>query len=64
MKKILRWLLSIIILLQKYRGKPKIHQLRIINTCELYYNFILKYFWPKKGTQLVEEKNELEDNQT
>ena len=39
-----RWLTSIVILIPKDKGKPKIHRLRIINTYESEYNLILKYF--------------------
>ena len=52
-----RWLTSIVLLLPKDKGQPKIHRLRIINTYESEYNLIFKYFWPKKGMQKVEEKN-------
>ena len=59
-----RWLTSIVLLLSKDKGQPKIHRLRIINTYESEYNLILKYFWPKKGMQKVEENNCLGDNTT
>ena len=45
-----------------HKGQPKIHILRIINTYESEYNLILKYVWPKKGMQKVEERNWLGDN--
>ena len=50
-----RWLTSIVLLLPKDKGQPKIHRLRIINTYDSEYNLILKYFWPKKSTQKAEE---------
>ena len=59
-----RWLTSIVLLLPKVKGQPKIHRLRIINTYESEYNLILKYFWPRKGMQKVEENNGLGDNAT
>ena len=46
------------------KGQPKVHRLRIINTYESEYNLILKYFWPKKRMQKVEERNWLRDNAT
>ena len=57
-----RWLTSIVLLLSKDKGQPKIHRLRIMNTYESEYNLILKYFWPKKGMQKIEENNWLGDN--
>ena len=59
-----RWLTSIVLLLSKDKGQPKIHRLRIINIYESEYNLILKYFWPKKGMQKTEENNWLLDNAT
>ena len=59
-----RWLLSIVILLPKDKGKPKIYRLRIINTYEHDYNLILKLFWPKKGMYQAEKRQWLGDNQT
>ena len=50
-----RWLTSIVILILKDKGKPKIHRLRIINTYESEYNLILKYFWPKVGMEKAEK---------
>ena len=50
-----RWLTSIVILIPKDKGKPKIHRLRIFNTYELEYNLILKYFWPKVGMEKIEK---------
>ena len=41
----LRWLTSLVMLLSKDSGAPKIHQIRLINTCESDCNLILKYFW-------------------
>ena len=58
-----RWLLSIVILLPKDQGKPKIHRLRIINTYETDYNLILKFFWPKEGMYQAEKQQWLGDNQ-
>ena len=54
-----RWLVSIVILIPKYKRKPKIHRLRIINTYESEYNLILKYFWPKEGMNKAEKKSGL-----
>ena len=59
-----RWLKSIVLLLPKDKGQPKINRLRIINTYESEYNLILKYFWPKKGMQKAEKNNWLDDNAT
>ena len=50
-----RWLIYIIIFIPKDKGKPKIHRLRIVNTYELEYNLILKYFWPKEGMNKAEK---------
>ena len=63
-KPLLRWLTSIVILLPKDAGQPKIHRLRIINTYESEYNLILKYFWANKGMRIAEKKEWLGDNQT
>ena len=63
-KPLLRWLTSIVILLPKDSGQPKIHRLRIINTYESEYNLILKYFWANKGMRIAEKKEWLGDNQT
>ena len=41
---LIRWLTSIVLLLPKDKGQPKINRLRIINTYESEYNLILKYF--------------------
>ena len=51
-----RWLLSIVRLLPKDKGKPKIYRLRIINTYESDYNLILTFFWPKKGIRQSEKR--------
>ena len=59
-----RWLLYIVILLPKDKGKPKIHRLRIINTYENDYSLILKFFWPKKVMHQAKKRQWLEDNQT
>ena len=58
-----RWLMSIVILIPKDKGKPKIHRLRIINTYESEYNLILKYFWPKEGMNKAEKNKWLGYNQ-
>ena len=63
-KPLARWLTSIVILLPKDIGRPKIHRLRIINTYESEYNLILKYFWPKQGMHKAEANNWLGNNQT
>ena len=55
--------MSIVILIPKDKGKPKIHRLRIINTYESEYNLILKYFWPKEGMNKAEKNKWLEYNQ-
>ena len=39
-----RWLVSIVIVIPKDPGQPKIHRLRIINTYEADCNLVLKYF--------------------
>ena len=52
-----RWLMSIVILIPKDKGKPKIHRLRIINTYKSEYNLILKYVWPKEGMNKAEKNN-------
>ena len=57
------WLISIVILIPKDKGKPKIHRLRIINTYESKYNLILKFFWPKVGMEKAEKNNWLGYNQ-
>lgn len=62
-KSLLRCLISIVILLSKDFGSPKVHRIRLINTYESDYNLILKYFWPKYGIQLA-KKNWLGYNQT
>ena len=59
-----KWVLSIVILLPKDNGKPKIHRLHIINTYENDYNLILKVFWSKKGMHQAEKRQWLGDNQT
>jgi len=59
-----RWLTSIVILLSKDVGRPKIHRLRLINTYESEDNLILKYFWPKKGIHKAEDNNWLGKNET
>ena len=59
-----RWLISIVILLPKDIGRPKIHRLRIINTYESEYNLVLKYFWPKQGMNKAESNNWLGNSQT
>ena len=63
-KPLARWLTSIVILLPKDIGRPKIHRLRIINTYESEYNLVLKYFWPKQGMNKTESNNWLGNNQT
>ena len=50
-----RWPTSIVSLLPKDGGRPKIHRLRLINPYEGEYSLILKYFCPKKGMQKAEE---------
>ena len=47
--------MSIVILLPKDSGSPKIPRIRMINTYELDYNLILKYFWPKYVIHLAEK---------
>ena len=59
-----RCITSIVLLLPKDKGRPKIHRLRIINAYESEHNLILNYFWPKKGMQKVEENNWFGDNAT
>ena len=49
------WLVSIVIIIPKDKGKPKIHRVRIINTYALEYNLILEYFWPKVGMEKIEK---------
>ena len=51
-----RWRTSIVILIPKDKGTPKMHRLRIINTYESEYNLILKYFWPKVGMKKSREE--------
>ena len=63
-KSLTRWLTSIVVLLPKDIGRPKIHRLRIINTYEYEYNLVLKYFWPKQGTHKAESNQWLGNNQT
>ena len=63
-KPLARWLTSIVILLQKDIGRPKIHILRIINTYDSKYNLVLKYFWLKQGMHKAERNNWLGNNQT
>ena len=58
-----RWLMSIVILIPKDKGKPKVHRLRIIKTYESEYNLILKYFWPKEGMNKAEKNKWLGYNQ-
>ena len=43
-----RWPTSIVSLLIKDGGRPKIHRLILINPYEGEYSLIIKYFWPKK----------------
>ena len=58
MKKTLnRWSTSLIILLPKDVGRPKMHRLQIINTYESDYNLILKFFWTKDGMKKDEDNN-------
>ena len=58
-----RLLVSIVILIPKDHGQPKI-QLRINNTYEADYNLVLKYFWPKQGMKKAEKYKWLGLNQT
>ena len=62
-KPLTRWLTSIVILLPKDIGRPKIYRIRIINTYESEYNLVLKYFWPKQGTHKAESNQWLGNNQ-
>lgn len=43
-KSLFRWLVSVVIMLPKDLGRPKIHRVRIINTYESDYNLIRNYF--------------------
>ena len=47
-KPLLRWLTSIVIILHKDIGKPKMHILRLINTYEADYIFSSLVFFLKK----------------
>ena len=48
------WLTSIVIIILKNIGRPKINRLRIINTYKYKYHLILTYFWPKQRMRKVE----------
>ena len=58
-----RWLTSIVVLIPKDAGKPRLHWLGIINTYESEYNLILKHFWSKVEIHKIEEKKWLGRNQ-
>ena len=62
-KPLTRWLTSIVVLLPKDIGRPKIHRLRIINTYKSEYNLVLKYFWSKQGMHKAESNQWLGNNQ-
>ena len=51
-----RWLTSIVLLLLKDKGQPKLNRLRIINKYESEYNLILKYVRPNKGMKKIRRK--------
>ena len=55
-KPLSRWLLSLVIILPKVPGRPRIHRIGLINTYESDYNMVLKYFWPKEGLKMLEKK--------
>ena len=63
-KPLTRWLTSIVVLLPKDIGRPKIHRLRIINTYKSEYNLVLKYFLPKQGMHKAKSNQWLGNNQT
>ena len=58
-----RWISSIVIMIEKENSNSNIHRFRVINKLEADYKLILKFFWPKKATQLVEQRQTLPDNQ-
>ena len=52
---LIRWLTSFAILIPKDAKQSKMHILRIINIYESNYNLVLKFFWPKTGTENTEK---------
>ena len=43
-KPLTKWLLSLVIILPKDSGRPKIYRIRLINIYESDYNMVLKFF--------------------
>ena len=62
-KPLLRWLTSIVIILHKDIGKPKIHILRLINTYEADYIFIFGFFSEERHNMETERAQLLGSNQ-
>lgn len=50
-------------MIKKIQGSTKIKRLRLINVYEVYYNLILKYFWPHKATYHTYQHNLLDKTQ-
>lgn len=57
-----RWLLSIVIMIEKNSNTPRINKLRIINIYEANYNLLQKFFWTKLSTKYAEAINTLGKN--
>ena len=58
-----RWILSLVIILPKDSGRPRIHRIRLINTYESDYDMVLKLCWPNNGLKNTEEQKWLGINQ-
>ena len=51
-----RWLLSLVVMIEKILAVPRINKLRVINIYEEDYNLMLKYFWPNQATRHIVKK--------
>ena len=61
-KPLYQWILSMVIMIKKKTITSNSHRLRVIHKFEANYNLILRLFWPKKVTQLTEQRQTLQVN--
>ena len=50
-------------MIKEIPGNTKINKLQLINIYKVYYNLILKHFWPHKTTYHAEQSNLLDETQ-
>ena len=57
-----KWTKVIDVIIEKERGLPKIHRLRVIVKYEADYYMLLKLYWPRLKTIYAERRNNLGKN--